>query len=95
MFLYIIYVQFAKTYQPVVVEVDLADVPFYKKIPKDFKLLYKPVLMAKLIKRLMKKLKATERVIIIGKATTPWLTNARRLVSIQYPIFINNNSFDN
>lgn len=51
--------------------------------------------MAKLMKRLMKKLKTTERVIIIGKATTPWLTNAHRLVCIQYKYSMKKESLSN
>lgn len=73
--------QFAITYQPVLIEVDLADVPFYKKIPKELKL-YKPKLMEKTLLKLLKSFKRTERVIIIGKATSPWLTSKTKLVCI-------------
>jgi len=64
-----------------VIEVDLADVPFYKKIPKDLKE-YKPKLMAKLMIKLLKSLSKSDRIIIIGKATSPWLTVKTKLVCI-------------
>lgn len=73
--------QFAKEFQPIVIEIDLADVPFYKKIPKNFKP-YKPKLLLNVMKRLKKSLKGTERVILIGKASSPWLTKAKPLVCI-------------
>lgn len=76
-------VQFAKTYQPVVIEVDMADVPFYKKTPKELKLL-KPQFMKHMVQRLLKSIKKTERILIIGKATSPWLTASKKLVSIMY-----------
>jgi len=64
-----------------VIEVDLADVPFYKKIPKDLKV-YKPNLMAKLMMKILKSLNKSDRVIVIGKATSPWLTSKTKLVCI-------------
>jgi len=64
-----------------VIEVDLADVPFYKKIPKDLKV-YKPNLMAKLMTKLLKSLSKSDRVLVIGKATSPWLTSKTKLVCI-------------
>jgi len=67
------------TYQPVVIEVDLADVPFYKKIPNDLKP-FKPKLMARVLTKLLKSIKNTERVLIVGKATKPWLTAGKKLV---------------
>lgn len=79
--------QFATTYQPVVIEVDLADVPFYKKIPKNLKM-YKPKLMEKTLQKLLKSLKKTERVLIVGKATSPWLTSKKKLVCIMYLYYI-------
>ncbi|XP_060876495.1 dynein regulatory complex protein 11-like isoform X1 [Metopolophium dirhodum] len=74
-------IKFAKTYQPVVIEVDLADVPFYKKIPKDLKV-YQPNLMAKLMIKLLKSLSKSDRIIVIGKATSPWLTAGTKLSKI-------------
>ncbi|KAL4090726.1 hypothetical protein QTP88_025507 [Uroleucon formosanum] len=74
-------IKFATTYQPVVIEVDLADVPFYKNIPKDLKI-YKPNLMAKLLIKLLKSLNKSDRIIVIGKATSPWLTVKTKLSKI-------------
>lgn len=73
--------QFAKIYQPVVIEVDLAEIPFYKHIPKGLKI-YNPMLMAKLLEKLLKSFKKTDQVIIIGNAVEPWKTSAKKLVYI-------------
>ncbi|XP_025193072.1 dynein regulatory complex protein 11-like, partial [Melanaphis sacchari] len=74
-------IKLAKTYQPVVIEVDLADVPFYKSIPNDLKV-YKPNLMQKLLIKLMKSLNKADRIIVIGKARSPWLTSKTKLSNI-------------
>lgn len=74
-------IQFAKQCQPVVIEVDLADVPFYKNIPNDLKV-YKPSLMQKLLIKLVKSLSKSDRIIVIGKARSPWLTTKTKLVCI-------------
>jgi len=64
-----------------VIEVDLADVPFYKNIPKSLKV-YKPNLMAKLLVKLVKSLSKSDRILVVGKATSPWLTSKTKLVCI-------------
>jgi len=64
-----------------VIEVDLADVPFYKNIPKDLNI-YKPKLMETLLIKLLKSLSKTDSIIVIGKATSPWLTVKTKLVCI-------------
>lgn len=63
------------------IEVDLADVPFYKNIPNDLKE-YKPNLMVKLLTMLLKSISKSDRIILIGKATSPWLTVKTKLVRI-------------
>lgn len=73
--------QFVTTYQPVVIEIDLADIPFYKKIPANLKM-YNPKLFANFLKKLLKSFNKTDRVLIVGKAESPWLTASKNLVSI-------------
>jgi len=80
-------VQFVRTYQPVVIEVDLADVPFYTKTPNHFKP-YRPSLMKKLLLKLSKAFEKTDRVMIVGKATNPWLTVAKELVCISNAVCV-------
>ncbi|CAH1738693.1 unnamed protein product [Aphis gossypii] len=74
-------ITFAKQCQPVVIEVDLADVPFYKNIPNELKV-YKPSLMQKLLIKLVKSLSKSDRIIVIGKARSPWLTTKTKLSNV-------------
>ncbi|VVC37808.1 P-loop containing nucleoside triphosphate hydrolase [Cinara cedri] len=76
-------VTMVEVYQPVVIEVDWADVPFYvtKHIPNQLKS-FKPKLLKTVLVKLLKSLKSSERVIIIGKAMCPWLTVGQTLSSV-------------
>ncbi|XP_050433854.1 dynein regulatory complex protein 11-like [Adelges cooleyi] len=70
----------AKEYQPVVIVVEMADVPFYKKMSKELKQ-FNPKLVANLLGKLVKTFVKTDRILVVGNAVSPWLCAGAKLVS--------------